>query len=496
MTRERQAEYLVSLTRELCKLPHEIEWAEFKVNDTEPKEIGEYISALSNSAALAGKAYAYLLWGVQDSDHTIVGTNFVPRAAKVGNEELENWLLRLLTPKINFCFFEVIVDGQQVVILEIDRAFRHPVQFSGQEFIRVGSYKKRLKDFPEKERELWRIFDHTPFENLVVAERVSDDEVLRLLEYPGYFELFERPLPENRVGILKALADDNLIKTCEAGGWSITNLGAILFARQLSNFHSLKRKAIRVIHYRGKDRMNSLKEWVGNKGYAIDFNGLIEYINNLLPTNELIKQALRKIEPMYPSLAVRELVANTLIHQDFFVTGTSPMIEIFDDRIEITNPGAPLVDTNRFVDTPPKSRNEVLASLMRRIGICEERGSGWDKVVFQTEYYQLPAPLPESGKDYTRVILFAPRPFSQMDKEDKIWAVYLHACLRYVNRQYLTNTSVRERFGIEPQNIAVASRLIREAVDTGLVVPYDQNAAPKLMKYVPFWAAPGSKQGT
>src|SRR5262249_18790747 len=158
-----------------------------------------------------------------------VGTSFEPRAARVGNEELENWLLRLLSPKVHFRFFEVAVGGQRVVLLEIARAFRHPVQFQGQEFIRVGSYKKRLKDFPEKERALWRIFDRTPFEDGIAVERVRDDEVLRLLDYPAYFDLLKRPLPENREGILKALGEDSLIRSCDAGGWNITNLGAILF---------------------------------------------------------------------------------------------------------------------------------------------------------------------------------------------------------------------------------------------------------------------------
>jgi len=103
-------------------------------------------------------------------------------------------------------------------------------------------------------------------------------------------------------------------------------------------------------------------------------------------------KALRKDIPMYPELAVREVVANAIIHQNFFLQGTSPMIEIFDDRMEVTNPGTPLIETKRFIDSPPISRNEKLASFMRRIGVCEERGSGFDKIVYQTEYYQLPAP--------------------------------------------------------------------------------------------------------
>jgi predicted HTH transcriptional regulator len=480
----------VSLVHELCKLPHETEWVEFKVNEAEPQDIGEYLSALANSAALVGKAFAYIVWGVADGDHSIAGTSFVPAAARVGNEELENWLLRLLAPKMHFRFFEVSLDGHRVTLLEIERAYRHPVQFQGQEFIRVGSYKKKLKDFPEKERALWRIFDRVPFEDGVAAERLRDDETLRLLDYPSYFDLLKRPLPENRDGSLRGLADDKLICPCDAGGWNVTNLGAILFAKRLVDFHSLQRKAIRVIQYGKSSRMETLKEQLGGKGYACGFEGLIGFINGLLPSNEIIRQALRKTVPRFPELAVRELVANALIHQDFLVTGAGPMVEIFEDRIEITNPGAPLVDTQRFVDSPPRSRNEVLASLMRRIGICEERGSGWDKVVFQTEFYQLPAPLPEATEDHTRVVLFAPRPLSRMDKADRIRAVYLHACLRYVNREYLTNTSVRERFRIEPQNIATASRLIREAVEDGAIVPYDPDAAPKLMRYVPNWADP------
>lgn len=496
MTSERPADYLVSLVRELCKLPKETGWLEFKLNDAEPEEIGEYISALSNSAALAGKAFAYLVWGVADDNHEIVGTTFKPHSTKVGNEELENWLLRLLSPKIHFHFFEVMVDGKPVVLLEIERAFRHPVQFKGQESIRVGSYKKKLKDFPDKERDLWRIFDRASFEDGLAAERISADRVLSLLDYPSYFDLLRRPLPENRNGILEALAADVLIRADDAGGWSITNLGAILFAKRLEEFRSLRRKAVRVIQYRGTNRLETVREQVGTKGYASGFEGMIGFLNGLLPSSEVIGQALRQTVTVFPESAVRELVANALIHQEFFVTGAGPMVEIFEDRIEITNPGAPLVDTDRFVDTPPKSRNEALASLMRRMGICEERGSGWDKVVAATEVYQLPAPLVEVPGDSTRVVLFAPRPLSKMDKADRVRAVYLHACLRYVSHEHLTNASVRQRFGIEPNNKATASRLIREAVEAGVIVPYDPEAAPKLMRYVPVWAAPNRGHGS
>ena len=488
MTTDRSADYLAGLVRELCKLPHETEWLEFKADNADPQEMGEYLSALANAAAYSGKAFAYLVWGVEDETHRIVGTRFTPAASKKGNEPLETWLLRLLTPKIHFRFSELTLEDRPVVLLEIGRAFRHPVRFQNEAFIRIGSVKKPLKEAPDRERELWRIFDQTPFEDLIAVERASADEVLRLLDYPAYFDLLEQSLPSNRDGILEALADDGLIGRCEAGGWNITNLGAVLFAKRLDDFATLKRKAARVIQYRGTSRIETLKEQVGAKGYASGFEGLVGYVNGLLPSNEVIGQALRRIVPMFPELAIRELVANALIHQDFFVTGAGPMIEIFNDRIEITNPGEPLVDTQRFVDTPPKSRNETLASLMRRFRICEERGSGIDKVIAQIERFQLPAPLFEVPPGFTRVVLFAHRALKNMDKADRIRACYLHACLKRVTRDYLTNASLQERFGVEERNKATVSRYIREAVEAGMIRPFDEDAARKLMKYVPYWA--------
>jgi predicted HTH transcriptional regulator len=488
MSPNRSTEYLIGLLQELRKLPRETEWVEFKENNADPQAIGEYISALANAAALNGKAFGYMAWGVEDEAHAISGTCFKPSATKKGNEPLETWLLRLLTPKIHFRFFELDVEEKAVVLLEIGRAFGQPVRFQNEAFIRIGQVKKPLKAIPDRERELWRILDRTPFEDLLAAEHVTADDVLRLLDYPAYFDLLEVPLPADRKGILEALSKDNLIRACQAGGWDITRLGAILFAKKLSEFPQVKRKATRDIKYRGKGRTETVKEQEGTKGYANGFAGLIGFINSILPSNEVIGQALRKTVPMFPELAVRELVANALIHQDLFVTGAGPTVEIFDDRIEITNPGEPLVDTQRFVDTPPKSRNEGLASLMRRFRICEERGSGIDKVVFEVELFQLPAPLFEVPPGFTRAVLFAHRPLSEMDKADRVRACYLHACLKYVTRRFLTNASLRVRFGVEERNKASVSRYIKEAVEARMIKPHDEDAARKLMKYVPFWA--------
>ncbi len=170
MTIVRSNEYLMSVINELRKLPGETEWVEFKGNNSKPEEIGEYLSAIANSAALLGEVNGYVIWGVDNDTHDIVGTKFSPEGMKVGNEVLENWLTHLLSPKINFRFYTLCIDKLNVVLLEIGAAFRHPVQFRNQEYIRIGSYRQKLKEHPEKERELWRAFDQFPFEKEIAAD--------------------------------------------------------------------------------------------------------------------------------------------------------------------------------------------------------------------------------------------------------------------------------------------------------------------------------------
>ena len=482
-------DYLNGLVTELRKLPHETGWVEFKENNSNPEDIGEYLSALSNTAALQDKTNGYVIWGVKDGAHEVVGTTFQPAKSKKGNEDLESWLTHVINPRLHFHFYTLTHEGKPVVILEIPRAQGKPVQFQGMEFIRVGSYRQKLKDHPEIERDLWRVFDTTPFEELIASSHVDAPDVLSLLDYPAFFELLELPLPTDRDKILNRLADDRMIVPDAAGKWNITNLGAILFARNLDEFKTLARKAVRIIVYEGKGRLKTLREQPVRKGYAAGFKTLMDHLNALLPRSEVVGSGgIRREVPLYPEPAIRELIPNALIHQDFAMTGSGPMIEIFSDRMEITNPGEPLVTTDRFLDSPPRSRNEALASFMRRLGVCEERGSGVDKVVAETEKHQLPAPLFETVDGFTRAVLFTHRPLREMDRADRTRACYLHACLRYVERDPMTNSTLRARLGISEPNKAMASRIISDAIKDGRVKPDDPHQGRKFAKYVPFWA--------
>lgn len=481
---------LVQLLLQLAGLPYETEWVELKRDNAKPEEIGEYLSAISNSAALHGREAGFLVWGIADGTHDLVGTRFRPRSARVGNEELESWLSHLLAPRIHFKVHEIELDGRAFVLFEVPAAAHTPVRFKDTEHIRVGSYKKKLKDYPEKERALWATFSKRPvFEQETAKSSAEPEEVLSLLDYPAYFDLTLQRLPEDRDGILARLQHEKLVLSAGDGRYDITNLGAILLAKDLHAFEGLRRKAVRVVLYRGANRVETVREQAGRKGYASGFSGLIAFINDSVPQNEVLGQALRAEVRMYPEVAIRELVANALVHQDFMATGTGPMVEIFEDRIEITNPGLPLIDVQRFLDAPPQSRNDLLASFMRRIHICEERGSGIDKVIHSIEAFQLPAPDFSVTHQHTRAVLFAYKGLNDMSRADRIRACYQHAGLQHVSNKQMTNASLRKRFSIKDENYSIASRIIAETLEAGLIKPYDpENRSRKHARYVPFWA--------
>jgi len=318
------AQELPKVVRGLLALPTETEWVEFKLNRAEPNDIGEYISALSNSAALHHEHIAFIVWGVEDGTHRILGTSFSPREAKVAGEELENCLARKLNPRINFKVHEVVLDGLSLVVFEIPAASHQPVAFDGERYIRVGSYKKCLRDFPEKERDLWAVFSETSFEEGIAKAGVSAEEVSSLIDCAAYHELVNQVMPTDTEALLERLVAEQLILPAGDDVYNITNMGAILFARQLKAFDCLDRKSLRVIVYKGSSRVETIREQVGVRGYAVGFQSLIGYINDLLPANEEIREALRRSVPVYPDIAIRELVANALVHQDFNITGTGP----------------------------------------------------------------------------------------------------------------------------------------------------------------------------
>lgn len=480
----------IQLLEDLTKLPSENEWVEFKLNYKGPidgpTEIGERISALSNGACLHHQPFGYLVYGVKDISHEVEGTSFKPFLEKKGNEELEAWLSRIISPRIDFRIHEFTYSGLPVVLFEIPAAVNQPVEFSGEAYVRIGSTTKKLKEYPDKARKIWENNPQKQFERLIALSDIQPADIIRLLDTQCYFELMKQPYPSTQDLVIEKLLSDRLIVK-NYSNLAITNLGALLFAKNLNEFPTLVRKAFRVTVYEGRNKLSTLKDITGSKGYAAGFKGLVSYVNDQLPQNEVISKALRKVVRMYPQDAIRELVANAMIHQDFFEKG-GPAVEVYSDRIEISNPGNPSIKPMRFIDEY-YSRNEAIADLMRRMGICEEKGSGIDRVIHGAEVYQLPAPDFILNDFRTTAFLYAHKAFNEMTKADRIRACYQHCCLKYVSNEKMTNQTLRERFKIDEKNAAIASRIIKETLEEKLIKSDDpESNSRKYIKYIPFWA--------
>lgn len=474
---------LEKLLKNLVSLPKETETVEFKENNFSQEDIGKRISGLSNSANLHDKKCAFLVFGVQDQTHNIVGTSFLPSREKIGNDQLEFWLSQHINPRINFIIHEFEYEGQRIVIFEIPPAVNQPVKFNNIAYIRVGSATPKLNDYPEKESKIWNNINRKSFEKGIAREDLSITEVLNLLDYSKYFSLTKQEIPSKTNQFVEKMAQHGLVKKVFSNSYDITNLGAILFSKNLNDFPSIKRKSVRVIIYKGNTRVNRTKEQEGVLGYAIAFESLLDYINDKLPHNEEISKSLRKEVKMYPEVAIREFVANALIHQDISISGAGPMIEIFDNRIEITNTGEPLIDTERFIDHPPRSRNEDMASFMRQVGVCEEGGTGVDRALISIALYQLPAPSFEKFDNFTKVTLYAHKDLKDMTLDDKIRACFQHCVLKYVEKSKMTNATLRERLNIGEKNYPAASAIIRATMKKGLI---KESEKPK--EYIPVWA--------
>jgi len=480
-----QTEQLILLINELTSQPKENEWIEFKHNFHSPDEIGERISGVSNSACIHKKPVGYLVFGVENETHRIIGTDFHAKNFKKGNEELENWLATRLNPRIEFSIHEFdYEEGKHISLFIIPAAQNRPVKFLHQAYIRVGSITRKLSDFEEKERKIWNKNNYQ-LENDIAKSNLSSSDVIRLLSTETYFELMQIPYPSNQDGVIEKFLTEQLIVK-EGTDYAITKLGAILFAKNLNDFGDLSRKSVRVIVYKGKGKIETEREQIFSKGYCVSFDNMLDWINGQLPANEVIGRARREDKRAYPEVSIRELTANMIIHQNFEEKGF-PMVEIYSDRVAISNPGQPLIVPERFIDEYV-SRNEKMADLMRRAQFCEEKGSGMDKVISNNEEYHLPPINIMVDELRTTVTIYAYQKLSEMSRKDKINATYQHCCLRYMMNEKMSNQSLRERFEVDEKNYSTISRIIRDAIQAGLIKEEDpENKAKRYSKYLPFW---------
>ncbi len=466
-------------------IPHEINELDWKNGLSEHSDrLIEHLIAFSNYSG-----GGLLVFGVTDSDAQLIGVTqedvelIVNKLANLGRHGID--------PPLALDHAVVEVANTPLLFIYIPELRRgKPAHRRGKSieetWIRSGGTTRKAS-----RQEIGTLLVHTPsprWEDLRASPMLTTQEVLNLLDLTTIAKLLQRPLPENPSELMAWLISEKMI-IADSNGYYITHFGGIAAARDLDQFDTLSRKRTRVIRYQGTNKVNAIDELLEPRGYAISFESLITYLNRILPHSEIIKQSLRVQTTLYPERALRELLANALIHQDFNITGAGPIVEIFDNRIEFTNPGGllPTKQLDRLIGTTPESRNETLASAFRRYRICEERGTGFQKVITDIELFGLPPLAFTVLENAFRVTLYSPRTFSEMSQAERIEACYQHAVLQYLSHQTLTNTTLRQRFKIHEKQRNQITNLIADTVSAGRIKRKNQSSGNKFAEYQPYW---------
>jgi ATP-dependent DNA helicase RecG len=445
----------------------------------EAKRNYDFEKLVDYCVAIANEGGGHLLLGVHDKPpRPVVGSEAFPDLVSMADK-----LFHTLGFRVDA--FQVDHPAGRVV------AFQIPSRPRGTAFDHKGKYLMRAGEslVPMSEDKLRSIFAEGAPDWLEepATAKLSAQEIVNLLDTQTFFELLKQPYPTHQTGVIDLLINKNLIDQ-NNNSFSVRRIGALLLAKNLEQFQALAFKSPRIIVYSDNSRLNVRIDYTERRGYAVGFEALIAFIMGQLPQNELVQSALRQNVKQLPERAVRELVANALVHQDFSLTGTALRIELHPNRILISNPGALAVKRERVIDQD-RARNPRFTDVMRQLRICEQRGSGWDRVIDAAEFYQLPAPELNDDDTKTVVTLFGPKPFDEMDRTDRIRACYQHCALKRVDGEAMTNQSLRKRFGLSDSKIAIASQIIKATLEDKLIKLDDASgASKKLARYLPWWA--------
>jgi ATP-dependent DNA helicase RecG len=385
-------ETLKNILDELRALPKETEWIEFKVNYVNQEEIGGHISALSNSACLHEKQHAYLVFGIENATHRIMGTKFKPKHYKVGNEELENWLARMLKPRIDFRVYEFSYDNKPIAFFEIDPTQHTPVKFQDSAYMRVGSYTKKLSDFPEKERKIWKKDVAYDWSAQVCPEATIDDLEPKAISKAKEEYKQKNPQKTREVDEWEDLTFLNKAKVTKQG--QITRAAIILLGREESE-HFIS-PSVAKITWVLKDAHNIEKDYEHfGPPFILNAEQVFGKIRNLkyryLPDESLFPIEINQ----YDAWVIREALHNCIAHQDYELRGKINIVEAPDELI-FDNVGHFIprdVETVIRQDSPPEVyRNRFLADAMVNLNMIDTIGGGIRKMfeIQRKRFFPLP----------------------------------------------------------------------------------------------------------
>ena len=466
----------------LSPIPQELNGIDWKCALSDKSEkLAQHLCAFSNT-----KNGGFIVFGINNDDASFVKLtkDEVEDITKIlGNIAKNNsaWSVQLEHDVIDY-------KGNALLFIRIPEQTNKPIYLRGKDIYEayIRSAGQSVKMSHEQVHGLIAQSHGLTFEDRVAKIVNSADDVLNLLDSRLFFEMLRKTMPTEKAIIIKQLEDYGLIVS-KGDSYEILNLGAILFARELHDFDSLKGKEIIVRRYEGANNRVLNIDYVCKSGYAVGFEDLMNFISRNTSVERI--EVKRIQEPLYPVVAIRELLANMMVHQDFAIRGMILTVEIFSNRITFTNPGSSLNDVNRLIDLPPHSRNEKMAQLMFLLDMCERRGSGIDRATDAIGQMKLPAYKAQSGDDFTRITMFPRKNVKDMTREERIAACYQHACLLYEDGKSINNLSVRERFNINSKQSAMASRILTDTLDCGLIkMENPETSSKRYASYIPFYA--------
>lgn len=470
------------LEESLSPVPHELnnlDW-KFDISQKGP-QLAKHISAFSN-LAVGG----HLVFGIDDTGK-VVGvkqTNIKTIISKIGSIARES-----VEPKVSIDHTVINFQEKPLLFIHIEESSDKPVHIRGkgieESYIRSGAATHKMS----KHEIGWCLINSKvpSFEGQEAAKFSSLNELLGTLDFRHFFDLLETPSPQNKNAISEKLDEYQMIKS---ENLIVNNLAVLLIAKHMPHFPSHERRGVRIISYKGTSRLEAIKDKVFNAGYALTFEQILGYVYQSLPTNEIIQDAFRKEVSIYPLVAIREILANAIIHQDFCIETMNPKIEIFSDRMEISNPGTLVAKTSidRLIGST-NPRNELFARTMFKIRICEDRGSGLVRALTAIELYGLPPLKFEEAQNSFKVIIYAPQSYQEMNKSERVEACFQHCILKYLSNDKMTNATLRKRLGIDQRNYALASRIIKDALEANKIKVGNPDVKnPKYIHYVPFYA--------
>ena len=359
--------------------------------------------------------------------------------------------------------------------------------YKSDHWIRKGSQlvKMTSQDF----RTIHKEVDPHWLEALVI-KNASADEIIELLDIEQFYQLQKvKTRPAQTARIMNDLLEEGMIvKARSEDKYGLNRMGALLLAKSIrACSKDLRSKRVRVIKYQGNAKRDASLDEDWDKGYATGFDDLVDLVFKQMENREVFENGtIRREQAFVPRTALRELIANAIIHQDFD-SERDLVVEIFDNRVIIVNPGISLLDGEDMI-LKHQARNTKVVDAMRLFGICEKRSSGIDNAIMALEEeghapveYRMSKSVGE-----TEAYLRGVQHYDDLGRELRELACRQHCAVRYVLGNYMTNESLRNRFRLGDDKTKEISKLIQRMVEEGHIKPFEGNGnSKKYASYVP-----------